>query len=133
MPRKRRSSPGGVLDWATDTRDGNPTVKPTTTDAYRLFHEGALALAEVERAGMRIDVKQLDKTIQEITEQIDRTTVEMKESEEWCLWKRRFAGKASLGSRPQLAIVLFDELGHESTRRTKLGKRSGGGIPIAPS
>ena len=45
---------------------GEEISKLTKTDAYRLFHEGALALADVESNGFRIDVDRLDKTIDNV-------------------------------------------------------------------
>jgi len=91
---------------------------PTTRDAYRLMHDGALALAEVESHGMRIDTKRLDETIKRTTKQIDRLTEQLKEDEVWRAWKKRYGIKANLGSRPQLAKVL-QELGYETKGRTK--------------
>ena len=34
-------------------------MKPISLNAYKLFHDGALALADVEMNGMRIDVDYL--------------------------------------------------------------------------
>ena len=39
-------------------------ARQTLRDAYQLFHDGTLALAEVEQVGMRIDVPRLDATIE---------------------------------------------------------------------
>lgn len=42
----------------------------TTPDAYRLFHEGTLALAEIEHNGMRIDKAYLDEALTRTADQI---------------------------------------------------------------
>ncbi len=99
-------------------------VKPTTAAAYKLFHEGSLVLAEIEAAGMRIDVPRLDRAIGDTTRQIDELAAELKGGDVWRLWKRRFGEKASMGSRPQLAAVLFGEMGIESKARTSSGHRA---------
>lgn len=96
----------------------------TTVDAYKLLHEGSLALAKVEEAGMRIDVDRMDSLIASSGEKIKEITAELKQSKEWEVWKRRFREKASLGSRPQLSEVLFDELGHKAESRTPSKNRA---------
>ncbi len=95
--------------------------KPTTKDAYKLFHDGCKALARVEENGIRIDVDRLDRTIEETGEKIKKLTADLKEDEVWKIWRRRFGQKASLGSRRQLGKVLFDEMGYEATSRTTKG------------
>jgi DNA polymerase-1 len=97
-------------------------VKATTADAYSLFHDGALALARVEAAGMRIDVKRLDAMIERAGIRIKELAEELKESAEWEVWKKRFRSKASLGSRTQLGVVLFEELGCKVGTRTASGR-----------
>lgn len=98
-------------------------MKPATADAYRLFHEGTLVLADVEATGMRIDVGRLDAAIGEVSAEIDRLTDRMRSDKTWKVWRRRYGDKSSLGSRVQLAGVLFGELGYESPGETRLGKR----------
>ena len=97
-------------------------MQPMVLDAYRLLHEGALALARVEEAGMRIDVERLDRTIEKTAEKIERITSELKDSEEWSRWRRRFGNKSTLGSRQQMAGVLFGDMGFKSNVVTKTGK-----------
>ena len=95
----------------------------TTRDAYRLVHEGTLALAKVEANGMRVDVELLDRTIEEVSERIKETEAELKKDDVWRLWKRRFGQSANFGSRAQLGKVLYDELRLKSKGKTQLGKR----------
>ncbi len=96
-------------------------MKPTTRDAYRLMHDGTLAHARIEANGIRIDVDQLDKTIEETTGRIDRLTDRLKQDEVWTLWKRRHGQKASIGSRPQLGAVLYGEMGYKPKSFTEGG------------
>lgn len=97
-------------------------MKAGTTEAYQLFHQGALALARVEQAGMRIDVPRLDRTMEKTAEKIKQLTKKLKESPEWEVWRRRFGQKASLGSRVQLGAVLYEELKYKVGARTDTGR-----------
>jgi DNA polymerase-1 len=97
-------------------------LKPNRIDAYNLFHEGALALAEVEANGMRVDVAQLERTTREVSDQLAALEAEQRQDSIWRTWQRRFGSEASMGSRTQLAKVLFEELGYESKRKTKTGR-----------
>ena len=96
--------------------------QPTTADAYRLLHDGSLALAEVEAAGMRVDVDRLDWTIVKADGKIKVLTERLKVDDVWKLWRRRFGERASLGSRPQLGAVLFQEMGHKASAITRTGR-----------
>lgn len=98
------------------------SIKPTTEDAYRLFHEGSLALAEVEQRGMRIDVGRLESTIADTNEKIKRITEELKNDEVWKFWKRRFGERTNLGSRPQLAKVLLNDMKINTLAVTRGGR-----------
>ena len=97
-------------------------IKPTTRQAYQLFHEGTLALAHIEHDGMRIDVDRLGKTIEKAKRRVKRLTDELKQDEIWKEWKKRFTDKASLGSRYQLAKLLDKELKDVSVGKTKTGR-----------
>ena len=99
-------------------------MKPTIVDAYRLMHDGALALARVEEAGICVDVARLDETIRDVGERIEGLESEQKSDEVWSAWRRRFGAKANMGSRDQLTKVVYDELGHKPEGTTRLGKRA---------
>ena len=98
-------------------------MRPATKEAYRLQHDGALALSEVEANGMRIDVPRLDRTILKVGRRIDRLTERLKGDEVWKTWRRVYGAKASIGSRYQLGKVLFGEMGLKSAGRTKVKKQ----------
>jgi len=91
-------------------------------DAYKLLHDGALALARVEENGIRIDVGRLDRTIVKVKDRIEDLTSRLKETREWKLWRKIYGGKASIGSRSQLGEVL-DGLGYHQGEKTSSGKR----------
>ncbi len=96
--------------------------KPTLADAYRLLHDGALALAEVERAGMRIDVPLLDRTIAEVGGQIDALEASMRADPLWTAWRKRYGERAKITSRQQLAAMLEDELKEAGAGKTRTGR-----------
>lgn len=101
--------------------------KPASIDAYRLLHEGTLALAEVEANGMRVDVDYLKRTIERTDRKIERKTEKIKRSGVYKLWKRRFKDKTKIGSRDQLAAIVYTKekdggLGYEPQAWTSGGK-----------
>ncbi len=84
------------------------SVKPATPEAYKLFHDGVLALSEVESNGMRIDVEYLDKAIIDMDRNISRLEEEMKQDPVYKLWKKEYGPKTNFGSGKQLEHMLFD-------------------------
>ncbi len=90
--------------------------------AYKLMHEGAIALAEVEANGMRVDVPYLDKTIATTEARIKRLEERLRGEPEYALQRRRFGQQINLTSRDQLATVLFDDMGHKPQAVTGTGK-----------
>ena len=99
-------------------------AKATTKDAYKLMHDGILALARVEENGMCVDVDRLDRTIVQVGERIKVIESELKQDDVWRLWKRRFGQSAKIGSRDQLGKVLYGEMGLKPEGTTRLAKRA---------
>jgi DNA polymerase I-like protein with 3'-5' exonuclease and polymerase domains len=96
----------------------------TTAAAYKLLRDGAVALARVEAAGIRVDKGYLDKAILKVQKSIDGMTKEMHSDKEvFPAWKKRYGRKLKLSSRTQLADVLFDVLGQKSKGETKSGRK----------
>jgi DNA polymerase-1 len=101
----------------------SPTVYANSEDAYQLLHEGAMAFSRVEEWGMRINVEGLNRVLEESDDEIKRISSELKSSDVWRLWKRRYGDRSNLGSVPQLASVVTKDLGIEIKARTEKGKR----------
>jgi DNA polymerase-1 len=99
-------------------------MKPTTKQAYDLFHNGVIALAEVERVGMRIDVDLLDNNIEKISTKVERLSERLKKDKVWRVWQRCYGRDASLTSRQQLGDVIFGEMDYPSNKRTATGRVS---------
>ncbi len=83
----------------------------TTADAFKLFMDGAEALSIVESNGIRIDTEYLDQAILKLGKKIQRLETEIRQDDVYSLWRRRYSQSSNLGSRPQLASVLFDDMG----------------------
>ena len=97
-------------------------MKPTTLDAYSLLHRGTLALSQVEANGIRIDVDYLTEARSRTQRKVLELEEELRQSDAWKLWRKRFGAKANLRSRSQLGDVLFKDLKFTSTKQTKGGK-----------
>lgn len=91
-------------------------------DAYNLTHRGAVALAEVEANGMRIDVKYLDKAMAKTAKRIRKLEERLRGCEEYKLQRRRYGTNTNLTSRDQLAAVLFEDMENEPLAVTATGK-----------
>ena len=91
-------------------------------DGYNLLQRGAIALAEVDANGMRVNVPYLDKAIIKTAARIKLLGEKLRGCEEYKLQRRRYGQKTNLTSRDQLSAVLFDVLGHKPLTRTATGK-----------
>jgi DNA polymerase-1 len=89
------------------------TLHCTTPDSYDLLHRGSLALAEVERHGIRVDVPYLDAATKKVAARIARLQEKMKQDEVWKVWQKT-CREPNMGSRTQLGKVLFEAMGIES-------------------
>lgn len=98
-------------------------MKPTTRDAYKLIHSGCIALSNIEANGMRVDTDYLSKTINNTREQIEEGKRKLKSSKLWKAWKHHFGDKAQLGSRDQLAHMIFEIEGYPCEARTPIKNR----------
>lgn len=91
-------------------------------DGYNLIHRGAIALAEVEANGMRIDVAYLDRAIAETAARIENLQEKLRGCDEYRLQRRRYGTDTNIGSRDQLAAVLFEDLEHKPLSTTETGR-----------
>lgn len=103
--------------WTSDLSN----LKPTE-EACRLFFEGGQVLSQIEHNGIRIDMDYLNRTWKETGEQIEQYENELRSDELFEVWKDRYGEKSKLGSRDQLAYVLFQHLKNPVKERTDTGK-----------
>ena len=97
---------------------------PTTKDAADLLLRGSLALCKASRNGIKIDEQYLDSAIASTQAKIKGIEEELKSGEEWRKWTSRFGDKAGLTKAQQLAVVLYDLLGHECPKMTEKKSRA---------
>lgn len=86
---------------------------PVTPESYQLLHQGAIALAQVEAAGIRIDVPYLERSIVEVGDRIKAMEGELREDAVYKLWRRRYGDRMKWDATGQLAKIVFGELGYK--------------------
>lgn len=99
-----------------------PAVEPDLPRARTLINNGSLALAKVEKNGMRIDVKRLDTTIKRISQRIAEEEDKLRTTSIYKDWKKHFKSKTNLGSRSQLGVILFDVLDYPCPQEYRTAK-----------
>lgn len=99
-------------------------MRPSTPEAYQLFHQGTLALANVEANGMRVDLDYLDGAIKQANRTIKELEQKLQADEIFKQWRRHYGTRTKLGSGEQLAHVLFTIMGLPCRERTATGRPS---------
>lgn len=94
-------------------------IKTATPGAYQLFHEGSIAYATMESNGICIDLPYLEKTIEEVGRRVERLSAKLKKDPLYKTWRREFGEKTNLGSKQQLAHILFEVLEYPCTEYTE--------------
>lgn len=92
-----------------------------TKEALDLFLQGSHAFARMEHNGIRIDVPYLENAIKTTGERIKELERKLTETKIFGLWRKKHGIKASLTSGPQLADMLYNELGFHCEARTDKG------------
>ncbi len=95
---------------------------PYKKSAYKLLHDGAIALAEVEGNGIKIDTKYLEKAILQTGKKIKRLQIKLEKTDVTKTWKKVYRSKTNFNSNDQLGKVLFEHMGIEAPELTKTGK-----------
>ena len=97
-------------------------MKPYKKSAYKLLHDGAITLAEIEGNGIQIDMVYLEKAIMETEEKIQGLQKELYTGEVAKMWKKVYKRKTNFNSTDQLGKVLFEHMGIEAKTFTATGK-----------
>ncbi len=95
---------------------------PYDIKAYKLLHNGSIALSRVERNGIRIDMGYLNNAIEQTHSKIKILQDNIQGNEVMKEWKRMFGRNVNFGSTEQLGKVLFDGIGLSSPALTKTGR-----------
>lgn len=90
-------------------------------DAYQLMHDGAVAFADIERYGIKVDVPYLKKQYAALTTQLDAAEKTLWRMPEMRQWKSKFGDKTNSDSTTQLSTVLFKILDYRPTKVTARG------------
>lgn len=95
---------------------------PVTDKAYKLMHQGCIALAQVESNGMRIDTDYLQRAIVKTGEKISELVDKMKKDRIYKIWRRTYGSETNLDSGPQLGKVLFEIMKYDCPAETGTGR-----------
>lgn len=97
---------------------------PNVSTAYRLLHDGTIALAKIERNGMRIDLELCAEHEKTLTKKINELELKIKGSSFYKNWTRATKGIPNLYSNQQLGYFLYDVLKIKPVKTTTSGKGS---------
>ncbi len=97
-------------------------IKATSSDAYRLFHEGTLAFGRAEKQGIRVDIEYCENKKKHLTRKIERMELQLKKSKFYKDWQNCTKGPVNMNSNPQLSYYLYDVLKLKPVHETKSGK-----------
>jgi len=86
-------------------------MKRNLADAYQLLHDGALDMAEMELAGMKVDIEYVDNTIAQLEKDVAELKEEFLSSPDGQKWYNHYGAKTNIDSPTQFATFLFDILG----------------------
>ena len=89
------------------------SLVPATPQAMQLLMEGAVAMARIEQAGLRVDVPYLDKAIKDTKVEIANMEESIRNSKEYKAWMRHYGDKMKLNAPHQLGYIIFDVMGHK--------------------
>ena len=98
------------------------TIHPQTHEAYKLMHNGLLALGRAEQAGIRVDVEYTETKKNHLTRKIDRLEGQFKESEFCRTWQKHSKSSVNINSNAQLAHYLYDVKKIKPPYLTETGK-----------
>lgn len=84
-------------------------MKPATPEAYQLMHEGALALADMEANGFKVNIDYVNRQIEKVGNQIEKREEKLKGYDLWKTWTKMYGRNAGLTKRKQLVKVLMQE------------------------
>lgn len=84
---------------------------PSTKDAYKLFHRGAIALSKMESEGMPVSASKLAQAKAEVTHTIRSLESQLRKTEVYAAQQRKFGKECNINSRDQLAWTLSNCFG----------------------
>jgi len=92
--------------------------------AYKLLHDGALSLSQVQRNGIGIDMKYCKRKDKELQRKIESIEHKVFKSDEVKLWKKEYKKDFNFDSNTQLGDILYNHLKIEAKKHTDKGNPS---------
>lgn len=89
--------------------------------AYKLFHDGTLAFADIENTGIRVDVSYLKKQYKKLTNEHNQIKKEIEQDKRAKEWEKKYGQKTNYNSTTQLSNMLYKEWGIKPTKTTAKG------------
>lgn len=99
-------------------------LNPNTKEAYKLLHDGALALTRCENHGLRVDVKYIKKQQKVLTKKIESLEAEFKRTDFYKEWSKSSKSEVNIYSGKQLGHFLYNVKKHPVEKRTDKGNPS---------
>lgn len=98
-------------------------IHPHTKEAYKLFHDGVLALGKAEMAGIRIDTKYCEQKKEELSNRITQLQSDILSSKFGRQWQHVYGAKTKLTSPQQLSHFLYKVNKIKAARTTAGGEQ----------
>jgi DNA polymerase I len=80
---------------------------PRIEEAYKLLHDGILALSHAEQQGLRVDMEYIERKMRVMTHKIDKLEQAFKQTNFFKHWQHSTRGKVNIHSGTQLGIFLY--------------------------
>lgn len=97
-------------------------MQPSSASAYTLFHRGAVALSRMEATGMPVDLPKLRLAQADVAEKIRASSAVLRQHDIYITQRKKFGKDCSLGSRDQLAWVLYSHLKLPGAAKSESGR-----------
>lgn len=96
-------------------------ISPQSYEAYRLLHEGTLALTRAEQQGIRIDMDYVNRKKLQLTNKIEHLEEEFMETDFYKDWQKHSRIKININSDQQLGDYLY------KVKKIKIGTQTASG------
>ena len=84
-------------------------LNPKSSDAYRLLHDGVLALTNAEQAGIRVDTEYIEQKQRHLTRKINFLEDKFRSTAFYRHWEHSTKGTINIHSNAQLASFLYNK------------------------
>lgn len=99
-------------------------VSLDSKDAYKLFHEGTIALADAQIKGFRFDEEGANKQKDILTKRIALQEKAFMKTDIGKVWNKTFGHSTKITSSDQLQVILYDKMGFPILKKSNGGKGS---------